>query len=191
MIKIKDKKKFGFFVVILICFLFSGVYLFKKVGDWKENRSNQKASSMENDPDYNESMNKISEGDFESASKILEESLKEDSNNSQKLKMLAISQYNEKKYDEAENNFKKLLEEDKESSFIYYNSLANIYRDKEKYDEAIEYYEKAVEANPEYETAYLNLAILYKIEKQDLDKYEEIIQRGLEKIPESEALKKM
>ncbi len=192
MIKIKDKKKFGFFLIILICFLLSGVYLFKKVGDWKEYRKNQKmTNSNEFDDDYKESMGKISEGDFESASKILEKSLKQDSDNSQKLKMLAISQYNEKKYDEAEKKFNKLLKEDGDNDFIYFNSLANIYRDQKNYEKSVDHYQKAIEANPKYETAYLNLAILYKIELQDLDKYKEIIERGLAEIPESETLGKM
>lgn len=189
MIKIKNKKKFSLFLVVSVCFIASGFYLIKKIGDLRED----KKEVFVEDQAYNEGMDKISEGDFESASKILEESLKEDSNNPQKLKMLAVSQYNEKKYEEAEENFKKLLEEDEENDFVYYNSLANIYRDQEKYEEAIESYQSSIEANDKYETAYQNLAImyLYELETPDSEKAQEIIEKGLENIPESEALKRM
>jgi tetratricopeptide (TPR) repeat protein len=101
-----------------------------------------------------------------------------------------VSQYNQKNYEEAEKNFKKLLDRDAENKFSYFNSLANLYRDKSDHDKAIEYYEKAIEANPKYEKAYINLAILYKDQFQDFDKYEEIMKRGLENISESQDLKK-
>jgi tetratricopeptide (TPR) repeat protein len=81
-----------------------------------------------------------------------------------------VSQYNQKNYEEAEKNFKKLLDRDAENKFSYFNSLANLYRDKSDHDKAIEYYEKAIEANPKYEKAYINLAILYKDQFQDFDK---------------------
>lgn len=190
MVEIKDRKKFGIFLIALICFVISGFYLIKKIADLK---NSDEDDSIINEQAYNEGINKISEGDFESASKILEESLKKDADNHQKLKMLAVSQYNEKKYKEAEENFKKLLKADSENNFVYYNSLANIYRDQKSYEEAIENYQKAIEANNQYETAYQNLAILYlyELENPDLEKAQEIIEKGLENIPGSEALKRM
>jgi len=190
MIKVKNKKKFSIFLLIVLCFFASGAYLiFIAVGLL---RGDSEESKPELGATYQEGVAKLSEGDFESASDYLEKSIEEDSS-PEKIKMLAVSQYNQKKYTEAEANFEKLLKEDKENSHIYYNSLANIYRDQGDFEKAIEYYEKSIKEKKDYETAYQNLAILYlyEIEPADEEKANEVISRGLEEIPESEVLKKM
>lgn len=186
MIKIRDKKRFFVFVFFLLAFIWSGFYLFSKVKNLKDETD---TGIKPGEEAYEVGMMKINEGDFNSASEILEQAVKEDQNSSEKLKMLAISQYNQQNYQEAEANFNKLLEKDKENNFSYYNSLANIYRDQGELDKAVEYYEKAIEANSKYETAYLNLAILYKMEKEKIEEYQEVVERGLKELPESEALK--
>lgn len=184
MIKIRDKKRFFVFIIFLMAFLGSGFYLFSKIGEIRKQFGEKSENGF-----YQTGVIKINEGDFESASEILEQVVREDQNSSEKLKMLAISQYNQQNYQEAEINFNKLLEKDKENNFSYYNSLANIYRDQGESDKAVEYYEKAIEANSKYETAYLNLAILYKMEKEKMEECKEVVERGLRELPESEALK--
>lgn len=188
MIKIKDKKKFIIFLIISFCFILSGVYLVFELVNLNKN----KIEKITENKYYEDGISKLSEGDFDLASESLEKAVAED-NNPEKIKMLAISQYNQKKYEEAENNFKRLVEDDKVNEFFYYNSLANIYRDQKKYEEAVEYYEKSLENNPQFETAYQNLAILYlyEITPRNNEKAQEVIERGLKNIPESEVLKKM
>jgi tetratricopeptide (TPR) repeat protein len=187
MIKIKNKKKFSIFLLVLVAFVWSGFYLVDRIKNLRDaSNGNSKV-----DEAYNAGMIKINSGDFESASEILEQAVKEDQNSPEKLKMLAISQYNQKKYQEAEANFNKLLEKDEANNFSYFNNLANIYRDQKDFEKAVDYYEKAIASNPKYETAYLNLAILYKIEQQKMDEYKNVVERGLKEIPESEALKAM
>jgi len=188
MIKIKNKKKFIIFAVILACFLASGVYLVTKI----INLSEKSEESPEKNESYQEGISKLSEGDFDSASEFLEKAVNEDSD-PEKIKMLAVSQYNQKNYDEAEKNFEKLIKEDKDNASIYYNSLANIYRDKKEFEKSIEYYQKSIDIDPKYETAYQNLAILYlyEIDPRDPEKAKEIIEQGLENLPDSDVLKKM
>lgn len=191
MIKIKDKKKFLIFLILLVGLCLSGIYIVKEIVEFKFGKVGDR--NLINDPTYQEGVGKLSEGDFEEASKILEESLEKNSNSPQNKKMLAISYYNQEEYDKAEEIFQDLLEEDKKNDYVYYNSLANIYRDKKKFEEAVEYYEKAIEANDKYETAYQNLAILYlyEMESKQVEKAEEVISRGIKNIPDSEILKKM
>jgi len=188
MIKVKNKKKFIVFIIISICFLLSGIYLVFALVNLKKNNPKKVAGNQY----YQEGISQLSEGNFDSASESLEKAVKED-NDPEKIKMLAVSQYNQKKYEEAESNFKKLVEEDEVNKSFYYNSLANIYRDQKKYEEAVDYYEKSLENNPQYETAYQNLAILYlyEITPRDNEKAQEVIERGLKNIPESEVLNKM
>jgi len=168
--------------------LASGYYLVKKIIDINKNPEN----IVEENKSYQEGITKLSEGDFDSASEFLEKAVEDDSN-PEKIRMLAVSQYNQKNYDEAEKNFKKLIKEDQDNSFSYYNNLANVYRDQKKFEEAIEYYQKSIEVNPQYETAYQNLAILYlyEIDPRDPDKAQEVVAEGLESIPESDVLSRM
>jgi len=184
MIKIKNKNKFLIFIIFLVAFILSGFYLFNRIIKLKN--TPKKVDDM-----YAAGIESINEGDFNSATEILSRAVEEDENSVEKLKMLAVSQYNQKNYDEAEENFQKLLEKDVKNSFSYFNSLANIYRDKGEFEKAVEYYEKAIEIDLQYETAYINLAILYKTEMQEAEKAREVIERGLENIPESENLNKM
>jgi len=183
-----NNKKFIIFIVAVICLVLSGIYLVKKIS---ELRSSPEIDLAE-DSLYQEGVSKITEGDFDSATEILEDSLKE-GEDPDKMKMLAISLYNQKDYDEAEKYFKKLLKIDEENKFLYYNSLANVYRDQKDFEKAIEYYEKSIEANNQFETAYQNLAVLYlyEIDPHEPEKAREVVGRGLENIPESEVLQKM
>lgn len=187
--KIQNKKRFAIFIIMVVCFLLSGVYLAKKIIDFRE----ASKEANESNDSRQEEVNELSEESPEVTGEVLEETVVEGGSELEQMKELAVFQYDQKKYEESEANFKKLLEEDPENAFAHYNSLANIYRDQEKIEKAIEYYQKAIEDNPEYEIAYQNLALfyLYAISPQEIKKAQAVVAQGLENLPDSEVLKKL
>ena len=124
-------------------------------------------------------------GDFEKSVEHLENSGEKE--NPDTLLKLAVSYYNEKNYEKAQENYKKAIKVDPDN-FTAYNGLGNLYRDENNNDKAEEYYRKALELNETYVLAYSNLAIMF-IDNGQLDEARNIIEKGLQKIPDSTTLK--
>lgn len=178
MLKRKISKKILFYAIAAAVIFIVLIFIFKK---------ERPVLNRE----FNRGVEELNKGDFPAATRNFEEAVKNDKNNPDNLKMLAISRYNEKKYAEAEENFKFLIDSDSKKAYEYYNYLGNIYRDQEKLEEAVKYYEKSIDENPKYETAYQNLIISLMNENISGEEIEEYVQRGRENLPESESLKNL
>jgi Flp pilus assembly protein TadD len=72
-----------------------------------------------------------------------------------------------KKYQDAENEFRTAIELD-DSDAVAYNHLGIIMRENGKFSEARDMYSKAINIKPEYALAYLNLGILQDLYLQEL-----------------------
>lgn len=135
---------------------------------------------------YQAGVEKFSNGDFDGAIDSLKKT-GDGKNDADALFKLAVSYYNQKKYDEAMDSYNKLLGYDPQN-FLAYNGLANIYRDQKNNDRAIENYQQAIKVNPSFPLAYSNLSIMLL----DLGRKEEarkVVDDGLKNVPNYQELK--
>jgi tetratricopeptide (TPR) repeat protein len=77
---------------------------------------------------------------------------------------LALSYYNQGKFDDAEREWKKALEL-KDNAGIRLN-LALAYKDQERFDQALQSLQKAVVLNPEFPQAHYEISQLFILKKQ-------------------------
>ena len=96
-----------------------------------------------------------------------------------------LSFLKQRKYNEAEENFKKAIEINPQNDSAYYN-LGNIYKRQQKYNEAEESYKKAIEINPQNDSAYNNLGILYQLQ-QKYSNAEESYKKAIEINPQNDS----
>ena len=99
----------------------------------------------------------------------------------------AINLYRDRKFLEAEQLAKKLLNLNPKVSFLY-NLLGLILAAQSRNDEAIKYYEKGIEIKPKYAMIYNNLGTVYKTKKNYL-KAENYYNKSIEldkKLPEAQ-----
>ena len=97
-----------------------------------------------------------------------------------KLSELAIGLYQCKKFSNAEEIFKKLIELNKYIPFCYAN-LSLIYKDKQDYPKALEYAQKAVLASPTNINFKENLARIYYLNgkyQQAIDIYKQLLKNA-------------
>ncbi len=100
---------------------------------------------------------------------VIKDTLKEDLREGNKL-------FNEKKYEEAVEAYKKIVEESPDTYIVYIN-IGNCYFQMEKYDQAEEYYKKVLEKDPKNQEAMLLIGNCYSNrgdEKKALEWYNKI-----------------
>ncbi len=76
-----------------------------------------------------------------------------------------VDNYENKRYEEAIEAYKKAIEVDPEFPFPY-NGLGLIYYNQKRYEEAIEAYKKAIEVDPEYSSPYNGLGNTYYFQQR-------------------------
>jgi len=95
--------------------------------------------------------------------------------------------FNEKKYDDAQKIYEKLLTENPDAYILNVN-IGNCYFQKENYQKAIEYYKKVLEENPDYTRALISAGNAYinmKDKENALKYYEKV---DIEKIKDTVVL---
>ena len=162
----RNKKNIGLVLGVVLLFVLgiSGWFYLKPLksnSDTQDILGNKaKESSPESEPEK--------EIDFKSSS-------------TKELFEQAMSFYQKKKYQEAENAYKDILIKEPENLDVLL-ALGNTYRDWEKIDLAIAQYEKVINSDPHNITAYLDLAQLYASQNQR-EKAEQVLKNGLKKNP--------
>jgi len=96
---------------------------------------------------------------------------------------LALSYYNQGKYDDAEHEWEKAIEL-KDNAAIRLN-LALAYKDQERFDQALQSLKKAVVLNPEFPQAHYEISQLFILNKQ-MDQAVEHFKKVIQLAPKSE-----
>lgn len=110
---------------------------------------------------YIDNANKlIQERKFEDAKSLLENSIANDENNIEALKLLGLCNVNTDNTDEAISAFEKVTQNSEQDATSWFY-LASMYDKKDNFEKAENAYKQVINLRPEYIAAYKNLTILY------------------------------
>jgi len=87
---------------------------------------------------------------------------KDDLNKISELEKSSFKYYQEKNYDKAIEDLKKLITLNPAGGAGYYNNIGMCYFDRAKYEEASENFKLAISSNPKFSTGYNNLGTCYE-----------------------------
>lgn len=116
---------------------------------------------------YSKALEQTDKGDYDEAERYLEEALQKEESSTYRNK-LAVVKYRLKKYEEAIEQYRKLIDQDKDPAFAW-NGIGNAYRDWASQDsaqsdnylrEAEAAYRRVMQIDAGYAAAYSNLALL-------------------------------
>lgn len=116
---------------------------------------------------YNAAINAAKSGETDQAINLFRDISAKNPKFSNAHTNLGLLYMKDKKYKEAEVEFRAAIELD-DTDAIAYNHLGIIMRENGKFSEARDMYKKAISSKPEYPLAYLNLGILQDLYLQEL-----------------------
>ena len=141
-----------------------GVSRYDKVFKKVENQDIKKDRTQEL---FDLAKNAIDKGDKEEAKKAINALLIREPNNTEALRILGTLYLEDKEYEKAIEEFKKVLENSKDDDLTH-NNLANALNKVGKAKEAIEHHKIAIELDKSYAPYYYNYAnTLYDLGKKD------------------------
>ncbi len=121
-------------------------------------------------------------GDLKKAEQEYKNAIKIDPTHSEIHNNLALLLIKMRKFDEAENEFKKVLLYANQSDRDIYENFGLLYDAKGEYAKAIEYYEKTISINPDKPTVYNKLAVSY-IKSGKTEKGKEMLELSAVRFP--------
>ncbi|TSC93469.1 MAG: hypothetical protein CEN89_6 [Candidatus Berkelbacteria bacterium Licking1014_7] len=167
--KISRKRKILYLIIIFLLVL-ALIVVLSFFRPTKNSESVISKGSVLAEENYHKALKAKADQDYQQVKILLDPVVRGDSENVIYSELLGLAEFNLRNFENVINIYDKLV--GLEQNVVYYNYLANAWREMGNFQSATLNYQKAIELNPEFRTAYQNLINLYQsqewVNKKDL-----------------------